>query len=85
LAVTGHVAVGGLPTVTPFENGRPRRHAREFPRPDLDSTALVVELFVPPTGRGSVDEVSGSLAEREPSPDDRMYMRFRNRVLLGIR
>jgi len=34
--------------VTPFENGRPRRHTRLFSRADLDVTVLVGELFVPP-------------------------------------
>ena len=48
LEVTGHVTVDGVANVTPFENGRPRRHTRLFSRPDLDVTVLVAELLVPP-------------------------------------
>ncbi|WP_336025093.1 proteasome assembly chaperone family protein [Halobellus salinisoli] len=43
----GHLSVEGLPTVTPFENGRPRHHTRLFSRDDLDVTVLVGELFIP--------------------------------------
>lgn len=43
----GHLSVAGLPTVTPFEDGRPRHHTRLFSRDDLDVTVLVGELFVP--------------------------------------
>lgn len=43
----GHLSVEGLPTVTPFENGRPRHHTRLFSRDDLDITVLVGELFIP--------------------------------------
>jgi len=49
LEPTGCVTADGVPSVTPFENGRPRRHTRLFSRPDLDVTVLVAELFVPPT------------------------------------
>lgn len=44
---TGHIAAEGLPSITPFEDGRPRHPIRLFSRPDLDVTVLVGELFVP--------------------------------------
>ncbi|KAB1198725.1 MULTISPECIES: proteasome assembly chaperone family protein [Haloferax] len=47
LEETGHLTVEGLPSVTPFLEGRPRHHTRLFSRPDLDVTILVGELFVP--------------------------------------
>ncbi|WP_435193869.1 proteasome assembly chaperone family protein [Natronomonas sp. EA1] len=47
LEQTGHIEVDQLPTITPFENGRPRHHTRLFSRDDLDITVLVGELFVP--------------------------------------
>lgn len=47
LEQTGHVAVEGLPAITPFENGTPRHHTRFFSKPDVDVTVLVGELFVP--------------------------------------
>ncbi|WP_458205262.1 proteasome assembly chaperone family protein [Haladaptatus sp. NG-SE-30] len=47
LEQTGHVTAEQLPSITPFENGRPRHHTRLFSRPDLDVTMLVGELFVP--------------------------------------
>lgn len=43
----GHVAATELPTITPFEDGRPRHHTRLFSRPDLDLVVLVNELIVP--------------------------------------
>ncbi|WP_049970174.1 proteasome assembly chaperone family protein [Haladaptatus cibarius] len=53
LEETGHVTAEQLPTITPFENGRPRHHTRLFSRPDLDVTVLVGELFVPVWAAGS--------------------------------
>jgi uncharacterized protein len=47
LEETGHVAVESLPSITPFEDGRPRHHSRFFSRPDLDLTVFVNELFLP--------------------------------------
>lgn len=47
LEETGHVTVEQLPSITPFENGRPRHHTRLFSREGLDVTVLVGELFVP--------------------------------------
>jgi uncharacterized protein len=43
----GHLSAEGLPTVTPFEEGRPRHHTRLFSRDDLEVSVLVGELFVP--------------------------------------
>jgi uncharacterized protein len=58
LSETGHITVEGLPSITPFENGRPRHHTRLFSRPDLDVTVLVSELFVPtPLGKTFSDAV----------------------------
>ena len=48
----GHVAVDGLPTITPFTDGRPRHPTRLYSRDDLDVTVLVAELFVPVTVGG---------------------------------
>lgn len=47
LEQTGHITVEELPSITPFEEGRPRHHTRLFSRSDLDLTLLVSELFVP--------------------------------------
>lgn len=43
----GHVTASGLPSLAPFENGRPRPHTRLYGAPDADLTVLVGELFVP--------------------------------------
>ncbi len=48
LEQTGHIAVEGLPAITPFENGTPRRHTRLFSKPEFDFTILVGELAIPP-------------------------------------
>lgn len=47
LEETGYVRTEGLPTITPFENGRPRHPTRLFSRSDIDVTVLVGELLVP--------------------------------------
>lgn len=47
LEETGHVTASGLPTLTPFDEGRPRHHTRLFSRDDLDVTVMIGELFVP--------------------------------------
>lgn len=47
LEQTGAVRAEGLPTITPFEAGRPRHPTRLYSRDDLDVTVLVGELFVP--------------------------------------
>ncbi|EMA63816.1 proteasome assembly chaperone family protein [Halorubrum kocurii] len=48
LEQTGYVRAEGLPSITPFKKGRPRRPIRLYSRDDLDVTVLVGELFVPP-------------------------------------
>ena len=48
LVETGHVTAEGLPSITPFENGRPTHHTRLFSKPELELTLLKNELFVPP-------------------------------------
>lgn len=60
IEAVGHVEVEGIPSITPFRDGRPHRPIRLFSRPDLDVTVLVAELFVPPAatepfGAGVVD------------------------------
>jgi len=52
LEETGHVAAEELPSITPFENGRPTHHTRLFSKPELDLTLLKNELFVPPALSG---------------------------------
>lgn len=47
LTETGHVTASGLPTLTPFEEGRPRHHTRMLSHDDIDVTVLIGELFVP--------------------------------------
>ncbi|WP_313690822.1 proteasome assembly chaperone family protein [Halorarum halobium] len=47
LESSGHIRAEGLPTITPFEGGRPRYPTRLYSRPGLDVTVLVGELFVP--------------------------------------
>ncbi len=49
---SGHVIADELPTITPFEQGRPRHPTGLFSGPDRDLTVLVGELFVPPTVSG---------------------------------
>jgi uncharacterized protein len=48
LTESGHVTAEELPTITPFEDGRPRHHTRLFSREGSGVTVLVGELFVPP-------------------------------------
>ncbi|MDY6764283.1 MAG: PAC2 family protein, partial [Halobacteria archaeon] len=43
----GHITSEDLPSITPFENGKPRHHTRLFSRDDLNLTVLVGELFIP--------------------------------------
>lgn len=43
----GHVSPEGFPSITPFEDGRPRNHTRIYDLPDSALTAVVGELFVP--------------------------------------
>ncbi|MFW5911252.1 MAG: proteasome assembly chaperone family protein [Halolamina sp.] len=64
LVETGHVAAEGMPSITPFENGRPTHHTRLFSRPELDLTLLKNELFVPPALSGPFGEEILSWTER---------------------
>lgn len=52
----GYVTAPSLPTIVPFEEGRPRHHTRLLSRPDLDVTVLVGELAVPASHTGAVAE-----------------------------
>ena len=54
----GNVTTAQLPTITPFEEGRPRHHTRLSSRPDLDVVVLVNELFVP---QFAADELARSI------------------------
>ncbi|MXR42629.1 proteasome assembly chaperone family protein [Halobaculum sp. WSA2] len=90
LEQTGHLSAEGLPTITPFENGRPRHPTRLFSRDDLDVTLLVGELFVPNslaepfsravldwTERANVDEIavlSGAPFPHEPTEHHTFYV-----------
>lgn len=56
LSEAGHVTAEGLPSITPFENGRPTHHTRLFSREDLPMTLLKNELFVPPALSGPFGE-----------------------------
>ncbi len=47
LEETGYIRAEGLPSITPFEKGRPRHPTRLYSRQDLDVTVLVGEQFVP--------------------------------------
>ncbi|GAB6880161.1 hypothetical protein JCM17823_24350 [Halorubrum gandharaense] len=47
LEETGYIRAEGLPSITPFEKGRPRHPTRLYSREDLDITVLVGEQFVP--------------------------------------
>ncbi len=47
LEETGYIRAEGIPSITPFEKGRPRHPTRLYSRPDLDVTVLVGEQFVP--------------------------------------
>lgn len=60
LEETGYLTVEGLPSITPFVDGRPFHHTRLFSRPDLDVTVLKSELFVPASlGTAFADEILG--------------------------
>lgn len=47
LAPVGHVQTDGLPSITPFQQGRPRHPTRLHAAEDVPVTALVGEQFVP--------------------------------------
>ncbi|MDY7083001.1 MAG: PAC2 family protein [Halobacteria archaeon] len=47
LEEAGHVTTSGIPSITPFAEGKPRHHTRFFPYPDGDMIFLAAELFLP--------------------------------------
>jgi len=51
----GHVRADAA-TITPFEAGRPRHPVRLFDSPDLATTALVSELWIPPVASREFSE-----------------------------
>lgn len=60
LEACGFVAADSIPTITPFEAGRPHHHTRILTRPDLDVAVLHSGLSLPRTvapefGRAVVD------------------------------
>ncbi|MFC5972846.1 proteasome assembly chaperone family protein [Halomarina salina] len=65
LTEVGHVTTAELPTITPFEDGRPRHHTRLFSREDFPVTVLVGELFVPPAAATPFAEAVGEWAADE--------------------
>jgi len=90
LEKTGCVTTDHLPSITPFEDGRPRHHTRFFSSKDADFTVLSGELFIPPdaarefadavmgwTERNGVDEVtllSGIVAAHGPEQHDAFFV-----------
>jgi len=60
LEATGHITTDGLPSITPFEAGRPSHHTQLYSRDDIDVTLLKSELFVPAAmGKPLADEILG--------------------------
>lgn len=47
LSQEGYLTATGLPAITPFENGTPRRHTRLFTSEATEVTVLVGDLLVP--------------------------------------
>lgn len=47
LEKTGCITTEDLPSITPFEDGRPRHHTRFFSSEEVDFTVLAGELFIP--------------------------------------
>lgn len=60
----GHITADGLPSITPFEEGRPRHHTRLFSRDGVDVTVLVGELVVPATVGGTFSDAILDWTER---------------------
>ncbi|MFB6303647.1 MAG: proteasome assembly chaperone family protein [Haloferacaceae archaeon] len=69
LEPAGHVAVDGLPTITPFEDGRPRRPIRLYSGPDRDVTVMVAEPSVPPAAADPFGDAVVDWAERSGVED----------------
>jgi len=64
LVQTGHLEAESLPTITPFEDGRPRHHTRLFSDGDWLAT-LVGELAVPVPAAGPLGDELIQWAEDE--------------------
>lgn len=47
MAPSGHVRAEGMPSITPFDEGRPRHPTQILSGDDVDVTLLLSELFVP--------------------------------------
>lgn len=56
LEPTGHVTSENLPSITPFEDGRPHHHTRILTKPDFDVAVLHGSLFVPTWAAGGFGE-----------------------------
>ena len=68
LEKTGHITTDDLPSITPFENGRPRHHTRFFSSEDTDFTVLVGEMFVPlEAARSFSDAVTDWMTDNDVS------------------
>ncbi|WP_135822758.1 proteasome assembly chaperone family protein [Halostella litorea] len=68
LEARGHVTAEGVPTITPFEAGRPRHPTRFLSRDGVDATLLLSEQFVPlpladELGRTLLDWMAGAGVE----------------------
>ncbi|MDZ7687318.1 MAG: PAC2 family protein [Halobacteriales archaeon] len=90
LEETGCVKTEDLPSITPFEDGRPRHHTRFFSSDEVDLTVLLGELFIPLdavrhfgnaiidwTEKNNVDEIlvlSGIVAPHGPEQHDVYYV-----------
>lgn len=58
LEPTGYITAAGLPSITPFEEGKPSHHTQLYSRDGVDMTLLKSELFVPPVlGKTFGDEI----------------------------
>lgn len=58
LESTGYITSEGLPSITPFEEGKPSHHTQLYSKEGFDMTLLKSELFVPPVlGKSFGDEI----------------------------
>lgn len=58
LETTGYITTAGLPSITPFEAGKPTHHTQLFSQEELEVTLLKSELFIPPVlGKPLGDEI----------------------------
>ncbi len=68
LEETGHIQAEGLPSLTPYLNGRPYHHTRLFSKDGFEYTFLTSELPVPlqftePFGRKLLSWIDGAVEE----------------------